>query len=68
MKAEITMDKGMTYPCLMKGDNCVVLMHEERKGMIVCGSDHPHGVGHYHNDWSMNYFTPFNGEITLSND
>ena len=57
-------DKGITYPCLMKG----------RFGVIVlftgydCGVCLDNGNVHYSEDWDTEGFKPLEGSVTLSND
>ncbi|HUS89930.1 MAG TPA: hypothetical protein VMW91_11330 [Desulfosporosinus sp.] len=58
------------YPALMqfdKGDTFIVLFTEDRKGTVVYSKYLPYPIGRYSETWAMVRFTPFNGEVKLSN-
>lgn len=56
------------YPCLGKSRNSdlVVLFRKEGCGMVLA-PDSFWRVGDSHESWAMNMFTPFDGELTISN-
>lgn len=71
MKAEILKDQGrnIEYPCLMKttnGKHYIVLMIKYKSGVVVTDGSH-NEIGYYSEDWDMDCFVFFNGEIKLSN-
>lgn len=74
MKVKIKENKGSSvgtpFPKLMISESgTIVLFQESDKG--VCLKDGCltfKKVGQYTNDWSMHYFTDFDGKVTLSND
>ncbi len=60
------------YPCLKKWngngpDIRVVQFTSENTGTLVYESNGKY-LGLYSTEWSEEYFTPFTGSITLSND
>lgn len=57
------------YPCLMKGpDGRIVLFHEDRSGVMLLGRESESTkIGIPYDDWSMENFKPFKGELTLKN-
>ncbi len=72
MKSEIIQeqpeDSAIEYPCLMQGKyGLVVLFVKEDCGVVVMQSD-VYSLGYYAKDWATDTFTPFKGQIVLSND
>jgi len=65
IKKEIT-----EYPCIGDGgrNGLVVLFHKVKCGIVLREGGTSHKVGDYREDWGMNYFTQFEGTITLSNE
>lgn len=74
MKIEVNekeTNKEIKYPCLMTVEDTkmIVLFNKEREGtLLVAGSGSMVSIGEHYRLWNMNYFTPFNGTITLQND
>lgn len=71
MKVEVREVKkeGINYPCLMIGsDGSIVLMKAPCEGVVLIEGGSGYEIGYEANNWSMDCFKPFNGEITLSND
>lgn len=58
--------KPIKYPCLMKSDELIVFFIKKGKG-VVLAEDDIYNTGDYEDDFSMKYFEPFDGEITLKN-
>ena len=69
MKATISQNKEIKYPCLMISDDSqtIILFDKFESGMVVSYSEH-HKLGCYADDWDMKVFKPFTGTITLQND
>ena len=59
--------KEKEYPKLMIGKNgCIVLFTDDRFGTLIQTKDYKE-VGHFSSGWAMEYFTDYEGEITLKN-
>jgi len=60
------------YPMLMIDDDkeMIVLMTADGVGTVITHYENkaPWPVGYHITTWAMECFTPFNGEVTLSND
>lgn len=66
---EVIPEGSIIYPCLMQSTRekkRVVLFREPKRGTTV-SNDPIYGMGTYLESWSMDYFEPFNGTITLEN-
>lgn len=71
IKEEVKYD----FPCLMKfrygEDSCssfIVLFNKKRTGTVVYREQNCNwNLGDYKENWELNCFEPFNGEIKLSN-
>ena len=60
--------KGIKYPCLMVyPDGLLVLFCKESCGTVISRDDTYH-IGEYDENWDMDKFEPFDGEVTLKND
>lgn len=61
-------EKITKYPCLgiCVDDGLVVLFTRENIGTVLKSANF-HRVGHHDDTWVMSYFTPFKGELKLSN-
>ena len=70
MKSEKKEKAKPSYPCLMKSEyGTVVLFSDEGVGTVVGDSENsPFELGTYYNDFNMDIFEYYNGEITLKND
>lgn len=73
MKSKLTDEKictSLPYPKLMitKTSGCIVLFHEEEKGVCLQKGDTQNIVGNHSSIWNMHAFEDFTGSITLSND
>ena len=73
MKSEKKETEKRFYPRLMrienldnKGKNIVVCFTREKCGVVVYPTDHNDFMKPY-NDWKMEWFEEFTGEIILSN-
>lgn len=59
--------KKVDFPKLMiSEDGLVVLFHEDKCGVVVYSRDGFH-IGNYSEEWDMDEFSYFEGELTLSN-
>lgn len=58
----------LEFPCLMEFSKNVVLFHEKNKGTILRTFNMFHYVGEYSEEWQMERFVPFKGQIILEND
>ena len=64
--------REIKYPCLMTAHanfgEVVVLFHDECCGTVVYSERVLQPIGYYTKAWVMDYFTPFDGTIELSNN
>ena len=64
--------KNDKFPLLMisRESGNVVLFTKNGYGTILMATtkEKEHQLGYFSNCWNMDYFRPFNGEITLTND
>ncbi len=71
MKSEIKIKEKtrLVYPKLMINieNDRVVLFVDDKIGTLIWESVDYYGVGHYSNNWCMDTFTEFYGEITIKN-
>jgi hypothetical protein len=74
MKSSITLTKTeptVSFPKLMVSHYNIVLFHKEREGVVVgnvrVATHERKYLGEYRNDWLMNAFKDFTGEVVLSN-
>lgn len=58
----------ITYPCLMmlQGSGVVVLFSADDKGTVIGSDRDDFKIGNY-DDYNAKAFTPFNGEVILTN-
>jgi hypothetical protein len=74
MKSEVNSHvedkKEIVYPCLMQSKQHIVLFTDENVGTCVWGTGNvwEDDIGWWSDEWDMEYFSPFKGSITLSND
>lgn len=64
-------ENEIKYPCLMrsKDSGCIVLFTERETGVCLYeGRSNICFIGEHYNKWNVNYFEPFNGTLTLSNE
>ena len=61
--------KPIKFPCLMRDrrDGAIVLFSKEGRGAVV-GDGAQDKAGVIRDSWTMDYFEPFEGTITLSKD
>lgn len=75
MKSIILNDNGNIYPFLGKyiskrpNESFIVLFSKDKTGTVVALEENQrcHKLGHYSEEWNMNCFEKFKGEIKLSN-
>ena len=67
---EVEEVEELRFPRLMEGteSSVVVLFVEPNKGSIVCVGTNDNEIGWYHNDWQMEFFKDFKGELILTNN
>ena len=72
MKVEVKQPEEKTpFPKLMIGttSQCIVLFRSPKTGVVVYqGKHYDYPLGFDSGAWDMEYFTDFNGSVTLSND
>ena len=61
--------KEKSFPKLMIDENItIVLFNQEEKGVVVSNKVGIYNIGDYYNNWAMNCFKDYNGEVTLKNE
>ena len=71
MKIQINeLETKAPFPRLMKSKdyNTIVLFHDIKKGLILYSEIKTDEVGEYHENWNMEEFENYHGEIIISND
>lgn len=63
-------EQEIKYPCVMKSrsSGTIVFFEEKYKGQVIYATNEHNKLGFILYDWNMSHFSPFNGQITLSND
>lgn len=72
VKVELSTNKkeNIKYPCLMINyfKSCIVLMTSDGTGTVLW-DEIPNWVGRFKEEhWEMDYFEPFTGTLSLSNE
>jgi hypothetical protein len=68
VKVTTTKRKALPYPKLMtEGEGLIVLMYCDGKGTVVNGS-FAYTTGYHLDNWRMEAFKDFEGEVLLSNN
>lgn len=70
MKIEIIeKKKERQYPFIGIGkQGYIVLFISYCEGIVLNNTNSEYRIGEYSTSWNMDFFTPFTGTITLSND
>jgi len=68
-KVFVNSSVNVGYPKLMRGvgSNVVVLMTSDCCGVVVREGDGVYKIGEHYEDWAMNTFEDFEGELVLKN-